>query len=126
MPSAPAPTLLSPEHLAMMDGGVSVIVSSCGADLTPSVMRAVGSQIADGGRHITVFVCRSQSTQPAASFTSASTKASQSEVDARAPAFRARGRQKPGSSFSRTTLPRRSMVSAVSTMSLPSIAIPVG
>ena len=34
-----------------------------GADLTPSVMRAVGSQIADGGRHITVFVCRSQSVQ---------------------------------------------------------------
>ncbi len=63
MHSATAQTLLSPDHLAMMDGGVSVIVSSCGADLTPSVMRAVGSQIADGGRHITVFVCRSQSTQ---------------------------------------------------------------
>ena len=63
MPSAPAPTLLSPEHLAMMDGGVSVIVSSCGADLTPSVMRAVGSHIGEGGRHITVFVCRSQSVQ---------------------------------------------------------------
>ncbi|MDM7941978.1 MAG: pyridoxamine 5'-phosphate oxidase family protein [Hydrogenophaga sp.] len=61
MPSAPAQALLSPDHLAMMDGGVSVIVSSCGADLTPSVMRAVGSHIGDGGRHITVFVCRSQS-----------------------------------------------------------------
>ena len=63
MPSAPAPILLSPEHLAMMDGGVSVIVSSCGSDLTPSVMRAVGSQIGEGGRRITVFVCRSQSAQ---------------------------------------------------------------
>ncbi|MDP1685191.1 hypothetical protein [Hydrogenophaga sp.] len=63
MPSATAPILLSPEHLAMMDGGVSVIVSSCGPDLTPSVMRGVGSEIRDGGRHITVFVCRSQSAQ---------------------------------------------------------------
>ncbi|PZO13962.1 MAG: hypothetical protein DCF26_15900 [Burkholderiales bacterium] len=63
MPSAPAPILLSPEHLAMMDGGVSVIVSSCGSDLAPSVMRAVGSRIGDGGRRITVFVCRSQSAQ---------------------------------------------------------------
>lgn len=63
MHSAAAQTLLSPDHLAMMDGGVSVIVSSCAADLSPSVMRAVGSHIGDGGRHITVFVCRSQSTQ---------------------------------------------------------------
>ena len=45
----------------MVDGGVSVIASSCGHDLTPSVMRAVGSQVAAQGRHVTVYVCRSQS-----------------------------------------------------------------
>jgi hypothetical protein len=47
----------------MVDGGVSVIASSCGHDLTPSVMRAVGSQVAAQGRHVTVYVCRSQSAQ---------------------------------------------------------------
>ena len=47
----------------MIERGVSVIVSSCDPDLTPSVMRAVGSRIADDGRHITVYMCRSQSAQ---------------------------------------------------------------
>lgn len=47
----------------MMDGGVSVIASSCRHDLTPSVMRAVGSRVAAQGRHFTVYVCRSQSAQ---------------------------------------------------------------
>lgn len=47
----------------MIERGVSVIVSSCGHDLTPSVMRAVGSRIGDGGCHITVYLCRSQSAQ---------------------------------------------------------------
>jgi hypothetical protein len=47
----------------MMDGGVSVIASSCDHDLTPSVMRAVGSLVGAQGRHITVYVCRSQSAQ---------------------------------------------------------------
>lgn len=47
----------------MIERGVSVIVSSCDADLTPSVMRAVGSQISQDGCHITVYVCRSQSAQ---------------------------------------------------------------
>jgi hypothetical protein len=54
---------LTPEHLAMVDGGVSVIASSCGHDLTPSVMRAVGSQVAAQGRHVTIYICRSQSAQ---------------------------------------------------------------
>lgn len=58
-----APPLLSPELLAMMDGGVSVIVSSCDAELVPSVMRAVGSHVQDQGRRITVYLSRSQSTQ---------------------------------------------------------------
>ncbi|WP_235501157.1 MULTISPECIES: hypothetical protein [unclassified Hydrogenophaga] len=59
----PSPPLLTPAHLAMMDGGVSVIASSCGPDLTPSVMRAVGSLVQAQGRHITVYVCRSQAAQ---------------------------------------------------------------
>jgi len=59
----PDPPLLTPSHLALMAGGVSVIVSSCDADLVPSVMRAVGCRIEAQGRLITVYVCRSQSTQ---------------------------------------------------------------
>ncbi|PKO68049.1 MAG: hypothetical protein CVU22_09895 [Betaproteobacteria bacterium HGW-Betaproteobacteria-16] len=47
----------------MIERGVSVIVSSCDPDLTPSVMRAVGSRVADDGRLITVYMCRSQSAQ---------------------------------------------------------------
>ncbi len=47
----------------MMNAGVSVIASSCGHDLTPSVMRAVGGQVGAGGRHVTVYLCRSQSAQ---------------------------------------------------------------
>ena len=47
----------------MMARGVSVIVSSCGRDLTPSLMRAVGSQISPLGDRITVFLNRQQSTQ---------------------------------------------------------------
>ena len=47
----------------MMARGVSVIVSSCGHDLTPSLMRAVGSQVSPQGERITVFLNRQQSTQ---------------------------------------------------------------
>lgn len=47
----------------MIERGVSVIVSSCGHDLTPSVMRAVGSRTDDEGRRFTVYLCRSQSDQ---------------------------------------------------------------
>lgn len=57
------PPLLTPELLAMMARGVSVIVSSCGSDLTPSLMRAVGSQVAPQGEQITVFLNRRQSAQ---------------------------------------------------------------
>lgn len=45
----------------MMARGVSVIVASCGFDLTPSVMRAVGSTVSTSGSDITVFLSRSQS-----------------------------------------------------------------
>ena len=47
----------------MIEGGVSVIVSAGGPDLTPSVMRAVGSQVLDGGRRFAVYLSRSQSAQ---------------------------------------------------------------
>lgn len=60
--TAPPPLLPAP-YLAMMASGVSVIVASCSPAMVPSVMRAVGSEVADGGRDITVFVTRSQSAQ---------------------------------------------------------------
>lgn len=49
--------------VAMMERGVSVIVGSHDAALRPSVMRAVGSRVADGGRDITVYLSRPQSRQ---------------------------------------------------------------
>jgi hypothetical protein len=57
------PSLLPPDLVAMMVRGVSVIVASRDASLRPSIMRAVGSNIADNGRSITVFVSRHQSRQ---------------------------------------------------------------
>jgi hypothetical protein len=57
------PVVLPPDLLAMMDRGVSVIVGSRDQALRPSVMRAVGSQIAPDGATITVFVGRRQSAQ---------------------------------------------------------------
>ena len=61
--AAPAPGLLSPEHIEMIDRGVSVIVSSRDAALRPSLMRAVGSHIDADGTEITVYLARSQSRQ---------------------------------------------------------------
>jgi hypothetical protein len=57
------PNLLPPDLLAMIERGVSVNVASRDAALRPSLMRAVGSSVADGGRSITVFVSRRQSRQ---------------------------------------------------------------
>ncbi|MBC5763243.1 hypothetical protein [Ramlibacter albus] len=54
---------LPPEQLAFMRRGVSVIVGSRDANLRPSVMRAVGSQVDEDGRTITVFINRSQARQ---------------------------------------------------------------
>lgn len=60
----PTPSgLLSPELIAMMDKGVSVIVSSCDLAMRPSIMRAVGSAVAPDGRSVTVYVSRPQSRQ---------------------------------------------------------------
>jgi hypothetical protein len=54
---------LPPDLVAMMARGVSVIVASRDAGLRPSVMRAVGSLVEDGGRQVTVFLSRPQSRQ---------------------------------------------------------------
>ena len=56
-------TQLPPDLLDMMTRGVSTIVGSRDLANRPSIMRAVGSQVSDGGRHITVFLARSQSRQ---------------------------------------------------------------
>lgn len=47
----------------MIAQGVSCIVSSCGRNLRPSIMRAVGSTITPDGSEITVYVSRRQSQQ---------------------------------------------------------------
>lgn len=60
--STALPTL-PPAFVQMMDKGVSAIVASRDLALKPSLMRAVGSHIEDGGRRITVYLARSQSRQ---------------------------------------------------------------
>lgn len=57
------PGRLPPDLLAMMARGVSVIVASRDAALRPSVMRAVGSRVDDGGQDVTVYLSRPQSRQ---------------------------------------------------------------
>ena len=61
-PTARTP-LLSPEHIAMVDKGVSAIVSSCDVQLRPSIMRAMGSSITPDGGSVTVYLSRRQSRQ---------------------------------------------------------------
>lgn len=56
-----SPSLLSPDWIAMVAGGVSTIASSCDAALRPSLMRAVGSTISADGCTITIFLARRQS-----------------------------------------------------------------
>src|SRR5687767_8704227 len=60
---AMTPPRLPPEILAAMARGVSVIVGSRDAALRPSVMRAVGSKVAEDGAEITVYLSRTQSRQ---------------------------------------------------------------
>lgn len=56
-------SLLTPDWVALVAGGVSTIVSSCDGAHRPSVMRAVGCRIAADGTHITVYLARRQSRQ---------------------------------------------------------------
>jgi hypothetical protein len=54
---------ITPRLLALMVKGVSVIVSACGLDLRPSLMRAMGSSVDADGATVTVYLSRSQSLQ---------------------------------------------------------------
>jgi hypothetical protein len=54
---------LPPDLLALMAKGVSTIVGSRDEAHRPSVMRAVGSDVAPDGSRITVYLARSQSRQ---------------------------------------------------------------
>lgn len=56
-------SLLSSGHIAMVDKGVSAIVSACDAQLRPSIMRAMGSSITPDGCTVTVYLVRRQSRQ---------------------------------------------------------------
>ena len=49
--------------LELMRRGVSVNVASRDAALRPSLMRAMGSDVAEDGRRVTLFLARSQSAQ---------------------------------------------------------------
>ncbi len=61
---ATSPTvLLPPDLLAMMERGISVIAGSCDALGRPSIMRAVGSALGNGGQTVTIFLSRRQSRQ---------------------------------------------------------------
>jgi hypothetical protein len=58
-----APVRLPADLLAMLARGVSTIVASHDAALRPSLMRAVGSEVAADGSRVTVWLARSQSRQ---------------------------------------------------------------
>ena len=58
-----ATPLLSAEMIAMVQCGVSTIVSSCDAALRPSIMRAMASTITSDARQVTVYLARKQSRQ---------------------------------------------------------------
>ncbi len=54
---------LPADLLALMQRGVSVIVGSRDAAMRPSIMRAVGSDLAGDARRVTVYLVRAQSRQ---------------------------------------------------------------
>jgi len=54
---------LPPDLLEMITRGVSAIVGSRDAALRPSIMRAVGTQVAPDGGAVTVYLSRAQSRQ---------------------------------------------------------------
>jgi hypothetical protein len=63
VPEPAAIATIPPDMLALMERGVSVLAASRDASLTPSVMRAIGSHVEEGGQRITVFVSRRQAQQ---------------------------------------------------------------
>lgn len=56
-----APGLLSEEHIALIDRGVSTIVASHDAAHRPSLMRAIGAAITPDAERITVYLSRPNS-----------------------------------------------------------------
>lgn len=55
--------MLSPEHVALIDSGVSAIVASRNSQHQPSLMRAVGARITPQGDCITVYLNRQAAAQ---------------------------------------------------------------
>jgi hypothetical protein len=54
------PALFDAELAAFMQGGISLNIGSCGADLRPSVARAVGCRIAQDRRTVRILVSKVQ------------------------------------------------------------------
>lgn len=57
------PMLLSPDHIALVNQGISAIVASRDSALRSSLMRAMGAHIDADGQRVTVFLRPSQSEQ---------------------------------------------------------------
>lgn len=54
--SIPPPLQFDPDHLRFMAGGVSINVASSDGGRVPSLCRAVGCRVEEGGRRIQVFL----------------------------------------------------------------------
>jgi hypothetical protein len=52
----PATPVLDEEHAAFIQGGVSVVVATCDADLVPDVVRGCGCRVSADRRRVTVLV----------------------------------------------------------------------
>ena len=60
MDATPASLRLDAASVAFIEGGVSIIVGSCGADGVPSVVRAVGCRVSDDRTQLTALLVASQ------------------------------------------------------------------
>lgn len=52
--------LIDTSHAAFITRGISISVSSCGADLMPSVARGIGCRVSTDRQSVTVLVSKSQ------------------------------------------------------------------
>ncbi|MFD2366818.1 hypothetical protein [Pseudoduganella sp. GCM10020061] len=55
-----ASTLIDPELASFMESGISLNLASCDSALKPSVARAAGCRVTDGGRVVRVLVSQQQ------------------------------------------------------------------
>jgi hypothetical protein len=53
--------LIEPQRIAMLQGGVSIVASSRGADGWPALARASGCRVSAGGARLTLFLAASRS-----------------------------------------------------------------